>query len=251
MRWPEDAVAMEAGVVAWVASFIPSTFTVIWANQGRAPSPPKPFVRLNFLGAPRLDGIGIEKSATGSGFGFLIEENGHPISYAATIDGVPFAYSPSSIQTVAQIQTIIAEELDATAVGSNTVLIDDAANDIVITSGSWRKVSIVDLSGSSDVDLQVEIVSEDRTEALVVASTLSSSFRAVSEDLKATGWKTGTPGIITRVDEILDGLWIPRAVFDIPLRCVVAQKMINDYVDTINISGTVNSVGISLVVNDG
>lgn len=248
---PTHSAELHNGLVAWVRSEV--GLQAVWAAQSSAgdgqtpPSPPVPFVRLQWITPPAGIGQGDRRQP---GLGLVVLEAVDETDYALEVDGNAIVVNSGTDATIASIRDAIVEAvnalddsgLGARAIGAAglvvgfvpattpptlpTIVVDEEAGLML------RKLAQVTHRNALGT-LAVDVFGDAPQSALPLSAALSQSLETETTQaaLRAAGWAiVDTPGA-RKGDAIVGGVWEDRAGFDLRLYCGLRAFELLDWIE--------------------
>lgn len=241
---PEHWSELEQAVFSWVRSQVPAEVSVIWAKPD-APSPVKPFVRIDMIVPPVDEGradrrhdVAIEVSTLSPG-----------AVYSVIIEGVVHLYTAQPADTYVDIRNGLVTRINAdsdavTASDFSAIVGLERILYLVPKRGHKNAMVVVDdkmllkvaaISSTEAVaTFSIDAASDD-DQAIVLARNIEASLakQIVLETLNESGWATVEAVGQRKPDTLVAAAWEQRAGFDQRLRCRTRAVEINDFIETV------------------
>lgn len=240
LRWyPEHWADLKQAVFDFARGRVTDdAIAVVWSKQD-APSPSKPFVRLDVVTAPVNDGMTEHRNE----LAIQVTDAVALAVYTVTINGSGFDFTAGAEPTLVEIRDGLISAVNAGAEPVTAIAIVSDALVLVLDVGATAPALEV-----SD-DLAIKIADMTYVDALTtfsveviaaddVAMTLSKAielglYDAVSQEaLHAAGWSTSSVEGPRTLDQVFGSRWEKRAGFDMRLRCRARSVAIIDFVET-------------------
>lgn len=245
---------MKAAVQAWARDEV--SIPVVWGEQD-APSPAKPFVKLQLTTAPVQEGQAEHRIL----LAILVETIAAETIYTATINGDDAMYESSLDPSANAIRDGLAAAITALDGDVKGVAVLDGVIALVLEEGAAQptvelddnlRLKIADLVLSDGVaTFSIDAFADPPTVALSTATdatsyatTLKLSIEAddVLEELRAAGWAYA--GVVgdRRPTLVVGSRWEDRAGFDLRLRCRMRNVRLLDFIETVTMGDGVQEV---------